>query len=79
MTNPLSNWFKPQVNKKSELLDKKAKEKLNMTMTRDNRSVDRSLERPLMMLEKGLKYKERVQKMRQEKSSKETDGCTFTP
>ena len=32
-----------------------------------------------MMLEKGQQYKERAQKLREEKASQETDGCSFMP
>lgn len=33
----------------------------------------------MMMLKKGLEYKEKAQKQREEEASHEFDGCTFKP
>jgi hypothetical protein len=61
-------------------MDKKMKDRrLSEDTKLGNRSMDRSVERPLMMLEKGLLYKEKVQKKRDEKALQETKGCTFNP
>eukprot|EP00347_Sterkiella_histriomuscorum_P013184 403365686 len=84
----VNQWFKPQVCKKSEQLDKIAQQKLfqaqhlqssQLNEQSRERSKDRSLDRPLMMLEKGQLYKHKVEERRKEQSSHETDGCTFAP
>ena len=70
--NPLAGWFKPQICKKSEALDRAQREKLDKTL-------DRNTDRPLMMIGKGLQYKEKAAEKRREQAAHETDGCTFTP
>lgn len=50
-----------------------------MSLSNREKSKDRSLDRPLMMIEKGLMYKQKIEEKRREKSMHETDDCTFAP
>lgn len=80
-------FFKPKINKKSEQLDKKSTTKyLSQTVrTSTNSKSTQQLpftpiqERPELILMKGLDYKERVEKKRQEKEQQEIQSCTFIP
>ena len=70
-------YFKPRINKKSEILDKKVSSKYQMSQTSRVSEMGeqkipapiggKSAERPNLILQKGQEYKERVDKRRQEK------------
>lgn len=69
-----STFFKPAINQKSELLDKKLQDK------RRQSAVDAfSSERALLILEKGKEYEKRVEQRRESFRTKELEGCTFVP
>ena len=43
------------------------------------KKMNRSMERPMLMLEKGQMYKKKIDEMRAKKEEEEVVGCTFAP